>query len=88
MTRTFKSGSVPAKQVHGGERLQRWHVAAAGHHDVGLVAPVVAGPFPNPDTGGAVLDRLIHGQPLRRRLLAGHDDIDVVAAAQAMVGHR
>ena len=35
-----------------------------------------------------MLDRLVHGQPLRRRLLAGDDDVDVVAAAQAMVGHR
>ena len=28
----------------------------------------------------------IHGQPLRRRLLAGDDDVDQVAAAQARVG--
>jgi hypothetical protein len=37
---------------------------------------------------GAVLDRRVHRQPLRRRLLAGDDDVDVVAAAQAVVGHR
>ena len=35
-----------------------------------------------------MLDRLVHRQPLRRRLLAGDDDVDVVAAAQAVVGHR
>ena len=35
-----------------------------------------------------MLDRLVHRQPLRRRLLAGHDDVDVVAAAQAVVGDR
>ena len=29
----------------------------------------------------------VHRQPLRRRLLAGDDHIDVIAAAQAMVGH-
>ena len=47
---------------------------------------VVAGPFPDADAGGAVLDGLVHRQPLRGRLLAGDDDVDVVAAAQAVVG--
>ena len=32
--------------------------------------------------------RLVNGQPLRSRLLAGHNQIDVVLAAQAVVGHR
>ena len=32
--------------------------------------------------------RLVHGQPLQLRLLAGDDHVDVVAAAQAVVGHR
>ena len=31
---------------------------------------------------------LVHVQPLRRGLFAGHDHVDVVAAAQAMIGHR
>ena len=35
-----------------------------------------------------MLDGRIHIQPLRRGLLAGHDDVDVIAAAQAMIGHR
>ena len=34
---------------------------------------VVAGPLPDADARGAVLDRRVHGQPLRRRLLAGDD---------------
>ena len=79
---------VLAEQLHGRQRLQRGHVAAAGHHHVGLAALVVAGPLPDADAGGAVLDRLVHRQPLRRRLLAGHDHVDVIAAAQAVVGHR
>ena len=33
-----------------------------------------------------MLDRLVHGQPLRGRLLAGDDDVHVVAAAQAVIG--
>ena len=39
-----------------------------------------------PKSGCAVLDRLVHRQPLGRGLLASDDDIDVVAAAQAVVG--
>jgi hypothetical protein len=38
--------------------------------------------------GRAVFDRLVHREPLGRRMLAGHNDVDVVAAVQAMVGHR
>ena len=36
----------------------------------------------------AVLDGLVHRQPLRRRLLSRHDDVDVIAASQTMVGDR
>jgi len=35
-----------------------------------------------------VLDRLIHSQPVEFRLLACDDDVDVVAAAQAVVADR
>ena len=76
---------MPAHQVDSGERLQRRHVAAAGHHDVGLSAPVVAGPLPDAEPGGAVLDRLVHRQPLRGGLLAGDNDIDVIPAAQTVI---
>ena len=68
------------------QRFQRRHVAAAGHHDIRLAALVVAGPFPDADAGGAMLDGRVHVQPLRRGLLAGDDHVDVIAAAQAMVG--
>ena len=40
---------VAAQQLHRGQRLQRRHVAAARHHDVGLAALVVAGPLPDAD---------------------------------------
>jgi len=69
------------------QRLQRRHVAAAGHDHIGVASLVVAGPFPDPQPGSAVLDRRIHVQPLQFRLLAGDDDIDIIVAAQAMVGH-
>ena len=35
-----------------------------------------------------MLDGLIHVEPLRGRLLARDDDVDVVAAAQAVIGDR
>ncbi len=87
MTPHLQLREVLAEQLHRRQALQRGHVAAAGHDHVGLAALVVAGPLPDADAGRAVLDRLVHGQPLRRRLLAGHDQVDVVAAAQAVVGH-
>ena len=49
-----------AKDIDGGESLQSRHIAAAGHHHVWLAAMVVAGPFPDAETSGAMLDRLIH----------------------------
>src|SRR4029450_12247635 len=40
-------GSVPSKEVDSGKGLQRRHVTAARHHDIGLAALVVAGPLPD-----------------------------------------
>ena len=77
-----------AQKVDGSQSLQCRHVAAARHHDIGLRAMVIARPLPDPEPACAVLDRLVHGQPLGRRLLAGDDDIDVVPAAQAVIGDR
>ena len=87
-TRILRSGCQPAQQIHGGQRFERRDIAATGHHHVGLGALVVAGPIPDAESGGAVLDGSVHIQILQRGLLARHDHVDVVAAAQAMVGHR
>ena len=76
-----------AQQHYGGKRFHGGHVAAAGHHHFG-VAIVVGCPFPGAETGGAMRDGFVDGEPLRRRLLAGHDQIDVVTAAQAVIGNR
>jgi len=48
----------------------------------------VAGPVPDARPGGAVAHRGVHVEPLPLGLLAGDDDVDEVAAAQAVVGHR
>ena len=81
-------GQMLAQDGDGGERFQRRHVAAAGHDHVGLTALVIARPMPDADALGAVLDGGVHCQPLRRRVFAGDHDVDIVAAAQAMVHHR
>ena len=88
MTRIFKSWRVPAQKVDRSQGFQGGHVATACHHHVGLAAAVAAGPLPDPEPCGAVLDRFVHRQPQRSRLFAGDDDVDVVAAAQAVVGDR
>src|SRR4051812_25306573 len=63
-TRDAELRQVFAQQAHRGERLQGRDVAGAGHHHIGLVVLVVAGPFPDADAGGAVLQRLVHAEPL------------------------
>src|SRR5271169_1001169 len=73
----FQFGRMLAQELDRGQRLKRRHIAAAGHHDVRLAAAVVARPWPDAESRFAMLDRLIHRQPLRRRLLAGDDDIHV-----------
>jgi hypothetical protein len=77
---------VLAEDRHSGESLERGDVAAAGHDDVGLAVLVVRGPVPDPDSARAVNDRLLHREVIQGRLLAGDDDVDVVAAAQTVVG--
>src|SRR6516165_2196753 len=72
---------MSAEEFHGSESLQRRDVAATNHHDIRFLATIIAGPLPDSQSGGAVLDRLVHRQPLRGRLLAGDNDIDVVSAA-------
>src|SRR4030095_6913444 len=66
-------GRVASEKVDGSQRLQCRHVAAANHYNVGLLATIVAGPLPDSKPGSAVLDRLVHCQPLRGRLFAGDD---------------
>jgi sulfur carrier protein ThiS len=77
-----------AQQRRRGQRLERRHVPGARQHDVRLAALVAARPFPDPEPARAVDDRFVHRQAVERGLLAGHDDVHVVAAAQAVVAHR
>ena len=86
-TRTLRS-ETGSQVVRGSEGFRARHVAGAGHHHVGIDAPIAAGPFPDAESFGAVLYRRVHVEPLQLGLLAGDDNVDVVAAAQAVIGHR
>ena len=81
----FQVGQMLAQDGDGGQGFEGGHVAAAGHDDVRRGVLVVAGPLPDADALGAMLDGGVHGQPLRRGVFAGNDDVDVMAAAQAVV---
>src|SRR4029450_9414224 len=66
-------GRVPAGEGDGSESPPRRHVSAANHHNVGLLATVVAGPLPDSEAGSAVLDRLVHRYTLRGRFFLALD---------------
>ena len=71
-----------------GQDFEGGNISGASQNYVRFLALIVTGPFPDADTGGAMANGSLHVEPLQFRLLAGHNHIDVVAAAQAMVGHR
>jgi hypothetical protein len=71
----------------GRQRLLGGDVAGRREHDVGLAARVGAGLVPDADPLAAVHDGLVHRHVLQVLLLVADDDVDQVAAAQAVVGH-
>src|SRR6476660_6327549 len=77
-----------AAEIYRSQRFQRWYVSATGHHDVWLCSFVIARPFPDSDASRAMLDCLVHRQPLWGRLFACYHDVDIVATAQAVIGNR
>src|SRR5450830_903978 len=72
----------------GGERLQRGHVATPDHDHVRGSALVVAGPLPDADTLSAVFNGLFHRQSLGCLIFSRDYDVDIMAAAQAMIPDR
>ena len=80
-------GKLATKDGEGGQGLEGGGVPAGGEHHV-WVPVVVRRPFPDPQTACAMQDGIVHGQVVESGLLTGHDNVDVVAAAQAVVHHR
>ena len=70
-----------------GEGFHSRHVTGAGHHHVRLMAHVAARPIPNANAFRAVLDGRIHVEVLQVRLLVGHNHVDVLGTAQAVIGY-
>lgn len=56
-----------------------------GHDEIGLFACIIGSPRPNTDTLRAVLDSLIHGQPLIRRVFGRHNHVDVALALDTVI---
>ena len=71
----------------GGKRLECRHVPGGGHDEIGLQCVVIARPIPDSDPRRTMPDRGVHVEPLRCRVLARDDNVDVVAAAEAVVHH-
>src|ERR1051325_9106605 len=80
--------SILTEEVDGSQSLKCRHVTATNHDDVRIAATIVAGPLPDTQPCSAVLDRLVHRQPLWSWLLTRDDYVDVVSASQAVVGNR
>nr|WP_281412215.1 hypothetical protein [Miltoncostaea marina] len=81
-------GQPAPEELGGGEGLHRRHVAGARHDDVGLDAGVRARPLPDSDALRAVNYGVVDVEVLQLGLLARHHDVDVLAAAQAVIDHR
>src|SRR5215472_10213767 len=88
MTRTFSSGACFRRRSTAASVSSVGTSPQQAMTTSGSVPAVITRPFPDPEPGGTVLDRLVHREPLGRRLLAGDDDVDVVAAPEAVVGDR
>ncbi len=81
-------GEVLAEQGRRGQYLHGGHVAGAGEYDVRFAGAVVgAGPLPDAGATRHVGAGLVDRQPVEAGLFAGDDHIDLVAAAQGVIGH-
>jgi hypothetical protein len=82
----FKVREMRSEQGRGRQSLFGGNVATAYHHHVRLDSLIVARPFPDPQALGAMLDGGVHVQVLQVILLVADDDINIVMAAQAVIG--
>ena len=81
-------GELFTQQRGRRQRFLRGNVARACHHYIGFASLIVARPVPDADALRAVRDRGIHVQVLQVQLLVGNDHVDVVLAAQTVIGNR
>ena len=79
---------VLAEQRRRGNGLERRDVACTREDDVRHGAVVVRRPAPDSGAVRAVDDRVLHREVVQRGLLPRDDDVDVVPAAQTVIGDR
>ncbi len=84
-TRILSCGSRASEDGDGGQGFEGGDVAGAGHDDIRFAAAIIAGPFPDADARGAMGGGGVHVEPLRGGMFSGDDDVDVMAAAEAVV---
>ena len=77
-----------SNEVRRGQSLEGRDVPRTRHNDVRLAALIAARPIPHADPSRAMCDGVVHGKVVERRLLAGHDHVDIVAAAKAVIHDR
>src|ERR1700690_1056511 len=63
-------------------------ITSTGKHHIRFAFHICACPVPDPNALGTMQNGLFHGQVLEVRLFIRDDDVDVVSAAQTMVGYR
>ena len=87
-TRTFKSGSCSRRIVP--PRASRASGTSPQHARTTSASEPssLRGPRPHADAPRAVDDRLVHRQPVQRRLFAGDDHVHIVPAPQAVICDR
>ena len=85
--RTRSSGSR-SRRIFTAARVSRVGTSPAQAITTSGSSLVVGGPLPDAGAPGAVQVRLVAGQPVERRLLAGHHDVDVVPTLEAVLHRR
>ena len=76
------------QQLGRGKRLDGRHISGTCDNQVRRAILLVPGPWPDADADSAMCDRILHGEPLQRLLLARHNHVDVIPAAQTVVDYR
>ena len=79
------AGNILLQKPRCGTGLNGRNVACASEYDIWFFAPVVGRKLPDRCASRAMFEGLVHVQPLKLRLLAAGNDVDVVAAPQAVV---
>ena len=79
---------VFAEEGDSGQGFLGWHVTTRCHDDVWFFVFAVGGELPNTSTFGAMGDGVVHIEVLEMILLVSNNDVDIVGAAETVIGDR